>query len=209
MSLSSHIRVLVIDDHPVVRFGLVAIVSTQPDMSVVAQAGSGEEALELYHQHQPDITLMDLRLPKLSGLEAIRQIREDYPASRFIVLTTYEGDEDIYTALQAGAQGYLLKGMSQTELLKAIRVVSAGLKYIPARVSKALQDRSPHSELSARELQVLELIVKGLSNKAIAEKLSITEGTVKWHVNIILSLLNVNDRTQAAVAALQRGIVHI
>ncbi len=209
VSQPSQIRVLVIDDHPVVRFGLAAIVSTQPDMSVVAQAGTGEEALALHRQHQPDITLMDLRLPSMSGLEAIRRIRKECPSSRFIVLTTYEGDEDIFKALEAGAQAYLLKGMSQNELLKAIRAVCAGLKYLPASVSKALEDRPPRSELSPRELQVLELIVKGQSNKEIAEALKITEGTVKWHVNIILSLLNVSDRTQAAVAALQRGIVHI
>jgi DNA-binding NarL/FixJ family response regulator len=209
VSQPSQIRVLVIDDHPVVRFGLAAIVSTQPDMSVVAQAGTGEEALELFRQHQPDITLMDLRLPSMSGLEAIRCIRKEWHSSRFIVLTTYEGDEDIFKALEAGAQAYLLKGMSQDELLKAIRAVCSGLKYIPLRVSRALEDRPPHSELSPRELQVLELIVKGRSNKEIAEALKITEGTVKWHVNIILSLLNVSDRTQAAMAALQRGIVHI
>lgn len=209
MNQQPHIRVVVIDDHPVVRLGLAAMVSTQPDMSVVAQAGSGEEALRLFRQHQPDITLMDLRLPAMSGLETIRQIRQEFPDSRFIVLTTYEGDEDIYKALQSGARGYLLKGMSQDELLKAIRAVRSGFKYIPPRVSKALEARPPGSDLSARELQVLELIVKGQSNREIAETLKITEGTVKWHVNIVLSLLNVSDRTQAAVAALQRGIVHL
>lgn len=203
-----HIRVVVIDDHPVVRFGLAAIVSTQRDMSVVAQAGSGEEALELFRKHKPDITLMDLRLPGMSGAEAIRAIHKEYPDSRFIVLTTYEGDEDIHKALEAGAQGYLLKGMSQNELLKAIRAVRSGLRFIPPRVSKTLDGRPPSSELSPREHQVLELIVKGLSNKEIAAALRITEGTVKWHVNIILSALNVTDRTQAAIAALQRGIVH-
>lgn len=209
MAQQSQIRVLVIDDHPVVRFGLTAIVSTQQDMSVVAQARSGEDALQLFRQHQPDITLMDLRLPGMSGAEAIRSIRSEYPSSRFIVLTTYDGDEDIYDALQAGAQGYLLKGMSQNELLKAIRAVHSGLKYIPPLVSKTLEARPPGPQLSARELQVLKLIVKGLSNKEIAEALGITEGTVKWHVNIILSHLNVSDRTQAAIVAVQRGIVHI
>lgn len=203
-----HIRVAVIDDHPVVRFGLAAIVNTQPDMSVVAQAGSGEEALELFRKHQPDITLMDLRLPGMGGAEAIRAIRQEFPTSRFIVLTTYEGDEDIHKALEAGAQGYLLKGMSQNELLKAIRVVRSGLRFIPTRVSKTLDARPPNSALSPREHQVLELIVKGLSNKEIAAILEITEGTVKWHMNIILSALNVTDRTQAAITALQRGIVH-
>ena len=209
MSQQAQIRVLVIDDHPVVRFGLAAIVSTQRDMSVVAQASSGEDALQLFRRHQPDITLMDLRLPGISGAEAIQAIRHDYPASRFIVLTTYEGDEDIYNALQAGAQGYLLKGMSHHELLKAIRAVHSGLRYIPPRVSKTLESRPPGPELSPRELEVLKLIVKGLSNREIADALGITEGTVKWHVNIILSHLNVSDRTQAAIAAVQRGIVHI
>lgn len=202
-------RVLVVDDHPVVRFGLAAIVSTQPDMVVVAQAGTGEESLDLFRRHQPDITLMDLRLPGMSGVEAIRAIRKEFPASRFIVLTTYEGDEDIHNAIDAGAQAYVLKGMSQAELLKAIRAVRSGLKFIPERVRKTLDSRPPSSELSSREMEVLRLIVKGLSNKQIAETLGITEGTVKWHVNIILSLLNVSDRTQAAVAALQRGIIHI
>lgn len=209
MSQPAQIRVLVIDDHPVVRFGLAAIVSTQQDMSVVAQAGSGEDALQLFRRHQPDITLMDLRLPGISGAETIRAIRADYPTSRFIVLTTYDGDEDIYNALQSGAQGYLLKGMSHHELLKAIRAVHSGLRYIPPRVSKTLELRPPGADLSPRELQVLKLIVKGLSNKEIAAALGITEGTVKWHVNIILSHLNVSDRTQAAIAAAQRGIVHL
>lgn len=209
MSQPAQIRVLVIDDHPVVRFGLAAIVSTQQDMSVVGQAGSGEDALQLFRRHQPDITLMDLRLPGISGAETIRAIRADYPTSRFIVLTTYDGDEDIYNALQSGAQGYLLKGMSHHELLKAIRAVHSGLRYIPPRVSKTLELRPPGADLSPRELQVLKLIVKGLSNKEIAAALGITEGTVKWHVNIILSHLNVNDRTQAAIAAAQRGIVHL
>jgi DNA-binding NarL/FixJ family response regulator len=152
---------------------------------------------------------MDLRLPGISGVEAIRAIRKEFPASRFIVLTTYEGDEDIHNAIDAGAQAYVLKGMSQAELLMAIHAVRAGLKFIPECVRKTLDARPPSSELSAREMDVLALIVKGLSNKQIAESLGITEGTVKWHVNIILSLLNVTDRTQAAVVALQRGIVHM
>jgi DNA-binding NarL/FixJ family response regulator len=202
-------RVLVVDDHPIVRFGLAAMVSAQPDMVVVGQAGTGEESLQLFRRHQPDITLMDLRMPGMGGVEAIRAIRKEFPTSRFIVLTTYEGDEDIHSAIEAGAQAYLLKGMSQAELLKAIRAVCHGLKVIPDIVRKALEQRPPSSELSSRELEVLALIVKGHSNKEIAEALGITEGTVKWHVNIILSLLGVSDRTQAAVAALQRGIIHI
>ncbi len=202
------IRVMVVDDHPVVRLGLAAIVNAQPDMTVVAEAGSGEAAVQWFHQRQPDLVLMDLRLPAMSGAEAIRLIRNESKRTRFIALTTYDGDEDIVTALEAGAQAYLLKGISQGELVNAIRKVHAGHKYLPDHVSKVLAERPPCFRLRTRELEVLQLIVKGLSNKEIAKTLGITEGTVKWHVNIILGLLNVNDRTQAAVAALQRGIVH-
>ena len=209
MSDSSTIRVILVDDHPVVRFGLAAIIGLQPDMVVVAEAGSGEEACAICARHAADIVLMDLRLPGLSGVEAIRTIRKSHPAPRFIVLTTYDGDEDIHKALEAGAQAYILKGMSHNELVNAIRMVHSGLKYIPPSVSKSLAERPPHSELSARELEVLELIVKGHSNREIGEALGISEATVKWHINIILSRLNVSDRTQATVAALQRGIVHL
>jgi DNA-binding NarL/FixJ family response regulator len=209
MSDSATIRVILVDDHPVVRFGLAAIIGLQPDMTVVAEAGSGEEACAICDRQVADVVLMDLRLPGLSGVEAIRAIRKAHPALRFIVLTTYDGDEDIHRALEAGAQSYLLKGMSHNDLVNAIRKVHAGLKFIPALVSKSLAERPPHSELSARELEVLELIVKGHSNREIGEALGISEATVKWHVNIILSRLNVSDRTQATVAALQRGIVHL
>jgi len=209
MSDSTTIRVVLVDDHPVVRFGLAAIIGLQPDMAVVAEAGSGEEACSICARHPADVVLMDLRLPGLSGVEAIRAIRKERPKLRFIVLTTYDGDEDIHKALEAGAQAYILKGMSHNELVNAIRTVHSGLKYIPASVSKSLAERPPHSELSARELEVLELIVKGHSNREIGEALGISEATVKWHVNIILSRLNVSDRTQATVAALQRGIVHL
>jgi len=209
MSDQATIRVILVDDHPVVRFGLAAIIGLQPDMLVVAEADSGEEACSICARHPADVVLMDLRLPGLSGLEAIRAIRKERPKLRFIVLTTYDGDEDIHRALEAGAQAYILKGMSHNELVNAIRTVHSGLKYIPASVSKSLAERPPHSELSARELEVLELIVKGHSNREIGEALGISEATVKWHVNIILSRLNVSDRTQAAVAALQRGIVHL
>ncbi|HKC89370.1 MAG TPA: response regulator transcription factor [Blastocatellia bacterium] len=209
MSDSTTIRVILVDDHPVVRFGLAAIIGLQPDMSVVAEAGSGEEACAICAEQPADVVLMDLRLPGLSGVEAIRAIRKSCPKLRFIVLTTYDGDEDIHKALEAGAHAYILKGMSHNELVNAIRTVHSGLKYIPASVSKSLAERPPHSELSARELEVLELIVKGHSNREIGEALGISEATVKWHVNIILSRLNVSDRTQATVAALQRGIVHL
>jgi DNA-binding NarL/FixJ family response regulator len=203
------IRVIIVDDHPVVRFGLAAIIGLEPDMEVVAQAASGEEACSICSGQPADVVLMDLRLPGLSGVEAIQAIRKARPALRFIVLTTYDGDEDIHRALEAGAQAYLLKGMSHVALTGAIRRAYAGLKYIPAVVSQRLAERPPHSELSARELEVLKLMAKGLSNKEIGESLGISEATVKWHVNIIFSRLNVRDRTEATVVALQRGIVHL
>lgn len=203
------IRVILVDDHPVVRFGLAAIIGLQPDMVVVAEAGSGEEACEVCARQPADVLLMDLRLPGMTGLEAISRIKKEHPKLRFIVLTTYEGDEDIRRALEAGAQAYLLKAMSHSDLATAIRKVNSGLRFIPASVSKSLEERPPRSELSGRELEVLELIVKGLSNREIGDSLGISEATVKWHVSIILSRLNVSDRTQATVAALQRGIVHL
>jgi two-component system NarL family response regulator len=209
MRPAGSIRVIIVDDHPVVRFGLGAIIGLQPDMTVAGEAGSGEEACALCESRPADVVLMDLRLPGMSGVEAIRAIRKSNPRLRFIVLTTYDGDEDIHRALEAGAQAYLLKAMSHTDLATAIRTVHAGSRYIPASISKSLAGRPPQSELSARELQVLELIVKGRSNKEIGDALGISEATVKWHVNMILSRLDVSDRTQATVAALQRGIVHL
>jgi two-component system, NarL family, response regulator len=202
-------RVMIADDHPVVVLGLAAIINAQPDMTVVGEAANGRQALELFEKHLPDVTLIDLRMPELGGVEAIKQIRVKHPNAIFIVLTTYQGDEDIHKALKAGAQGYLLKGMPHDDLLDAIRRVRAGVQYLPASVKETLANRTPGSDLSPRELQILELIVKGLSNKQIADKLGITEGTVKWHVNAILGRLNVSDRTQAAVAALNRGIVQL
>jgi DNA-binding NarL/FixJ family response regulator len=209
MSDQAMIRVIIVDDHPVVRFGLGAIIGLQPDMVVVGEVGSGEEACAICSRCPADVVLMDLRLPGMSGVEAIRAIRKNHPRLRFIVLTTYDGDEDIHRALEAGALGYLLKGMPHNDLVNAIRAVRSGRKFIPTMVSKSLEERPPNSELSSRELEVLELIVRGRSNKEIGEALSISEATVKWHVSIILSRLNVADRTQATVAALQRGIVHL
>ena len=209
MAESEIIRVILVDDHPVVRFGLGAIIALQPDMEVVAEAGSGEEACAICAKKPADIVLMDLRLPGLSGVDAIRTIRKTQPKLRFIVLTTYDGDEDIHRALEAGARAYLLKAMSHKDLANAIRSVHAGMKFIPPTVSKSLSKRPPHSDLSSREMEVLELIVQGFSNKEIGDELGISEATVKWHINIILSRLNVTDRTQATVAALQRGIIHL
>jgi DNA-binding NarL/FixJ family response regulator len=203
------IRVMIADDHPIVCLGLATMIDSQPDMTVVAQASNGREAVEMFTQHTPDVTLIDLRMPEMSGVDAIKAIRARHPGAVFIVLTTYQGDEDIHKAMAAGAQGYLLKGMPHDDLLEAIRRVKGGSQYLPPSVRSSLANRLPSSELSPRELQILELIVKGLSNKQIADRLGITEGTVKWHVNAILGRMNVSDRTQAAVAALNRGIVQL
>lgn len=203
------IRVMIVDDHAVVCVGLAAILNTQPDMSVVAQANSGREAVELARKHSPDVILMDLRMPEMSGVEAIAAIREERPASAVIVLTTYQGDEDIRKALAAGAQAYLLKGMSHLKLLEAIRSVSAGGQYIPRSLLDSIPGKLNRPALSPRELDILRLVVKGLNNNEIAKALNITRGTVKWHVNIILRRLDVNDRTQAVVVAAQRGIIEI
>jgi DNA-binding NarL/FixJ family response regulator len=203
------IRVLVVDDHPIMRVGIAAIIEATPDMTTVAQAGSGEEAIELFEKHLPDITLMDLRLPGISGVEAIRTLISRHRNAKFVVLTTYEGDEDIHQALSAGARSYIIKGMPHDALVSALRRVHAGGRFLPPPVSQALHSRLPNSDLSAREREVLDLIVRGKSNKEIANDLGITESTVKCHVSVILMRLNVSDRTQAVVTALQRGLVHI
>ena len=182
---------------------------TVPDFAVVAEASDGRQAVELFREHQPDITLMDLRLDKMNGVDAIGRIRSDFPQARIIVLTTFDGDEDIYRALQAGARGYLLKGMEGDELMDAIRAVHAGKSRIPSAVAERLAGRMSGPVLTERETDVLRLIVKGNSNKEIASKLNISEATVKTHVNSLLSKLGVSDRTQAATTALQRGIVHL
>ncbi len=203
------IRVLVVDDHPLMRIGISAIIDARPDMTTVGQADSGEEAVSLYSKLVPDITLMDLRLPKMGGVEAIRAIRKKYPKARFVVLTTYEGDEDIYQALEAGAKGYIIKGMPHHALTDALRKVYSGGRFVPPPVARALDSRMPDSELSQREREVLTHIASGESNKEIATLLGITEATVKCHVSMILMRLNVNDRTQAVVTALQRGLIHL
>lgn len=205
----SKIRVLVVDDHPIMRVGIAAIIEATPDMTTVAQAGSGEEAIELFEKYLPDITLMDLRLPGISGVEAIRTLISRHRNAKFVVLTTYEGDEDIHQALSAGARSYIIKGMPHDALVSALRRVHAGGRFLPPPVSRALHARMPNSDLSSREREVLDLIVRGKSNKEIATDLGITESTVKCHVSVILMRLNVSDRTQAVVTALQRGLVHI
>ncbi len=209
MEDSAKIKVLIVDDHPIMRVGIAAIINARSDMATVAQAGTGEAAIELFEEHHPDITLMDLRLPGMSGVEAIRAIRTDHPDACFVVLTTYEGDEDIYQALEAGARAYVIKGMPHEALIDALRRVYAGGRFLPTPVTRALASRTPDSDLSTREREVLRLLARGKSNKGIATLLGITEATVKCHVSVILMRLQVTDRTQAVVAALQRGLVHL
>lgn len=203
------IRVMIVDDHPVVCVGLSGIINTQPDMTVVAQADSGKEAVILARKHSPDVILMDLRMPEMSGVKAIEAIRAERPESCVIVLTAYHGDEDIRKALAAGAQSYLLKGMSHRKLLEAIRSVRAGHQYIPRSILNSVPRNLNKSALSPREVDILRLIVTGLNSQEIAAALNITRGTVKWHINIILRRLDVSDRTQAVVVAAQRGIIEI
>ncbi len=200
---------MVIDDQAVVRQGLVSLIGTVPDMTVIAEGTNGQQAIELYRKHRPDVTLIDLRMPIVNGVEAITTIRREFPDARLIVLTSYDGDEDIYRSLQAGAQGYLLKDMFFEELEDAIRKVHAGSKRIPAQVAERLAERMSGSQLTGRELEVLKQIVRGNSNREIAAALKISEATVKSHINSILSKLGVTDRTQAATTALQRGLVHL
>jgi two-component system NarL family response regulator len=208
-SPNNPIRILIVEDHHVVRQGLVALLKNVPDMQVVAEAADGKQGVELFRQHKPDITIMDLRLPEMTGVQAIGEIRREVPQARVIVLTTFDGDEDIYRALQAGAKGYLLKDMFGDELMDAIRTVHAGKSKIPPAVAQRLAERMSGPELTARELEVLQKIVAGKSNKEIGRDLWISEATVKTHVNSLLSKLGVTDRTQATTAALQRGIVHL
>jgi DNA-binding NarL/FixJ family response regulator len=207
--MSEKIRILVAEDHLVARVGVTTIVNLQPDMTVVAEAANGLQAVEMFRKYLPDVTLLDLRMPGMSGVEAATAIRAEYPSARMVALTTYGGDEDIRRALSAGVQAYLTKDVLHDELIKAIHAVHLGQTYLPAGVAAALAAQMPRPDLSAREVQVLELIVRGLANKQIAYSLSIAEHTVKNHVKNILSKLGVQDRTQAATAAIQRGIIHL
>jgi DNA-binding NarL/FixJ family response regulator len=207
--MNDKIRILVAEDHLVARVGVSTIVNMQPDMTVVAEASNGQQAIELFRKHRPDVTLLDLRMPGMGGVEAATAIRAEFPTARMIALTTYGGDEDIRRALAAGVLAYLTKDVLHDELLKAIRAVHEGQTYLPAAVAAALAAQLPRPDLSAREVQVLELIVRGLANKQIAYTLNIAEHTVKNHVKNILSKLGAQDRTQAATAAIQRGIIHL
>lgn len=203
------IRILIADDHPVVRDGLAGVIEEQDDMAVVGQAGTGPEAFTLYNEHHPDVTLMDLRMPGISGVEAITAIRRQFPAARTIILTTYDTDEDIFRGLQAGAKAYLLKDVGREVLLETIRAVHAGQTPVSPEVGAKLAGRISYEQLSTREMEVLLLMVRGMTNQEIAGVLFITESTVKFHVTHILSKLNVGDRTQAVIVALKRGLASL
>jgi two-component system, NarL family, response regulator len=207
--MSEKIRILVAEDHLVARVGVTTIVNMQDDMTVVAEAANGQQAVEMFRMHQPDVTLLDLRMPGMGGVEAAIAIRAEFPGAKMIALSTYGGDEDIRRALAAGVHAYLTKDVLHDELLKAIRAVNSGQTYLPAAVAASLAAQLPRPDLSAREVQVLALIVRGMPNKQIAFTLGIAEHTVKNHVKNILSKLGVQDRTQAATAAIQRGIIHL
>ncbi|MBD2534341.1 response regulator transcription factor [Nostoc flagelliforme FACHB-838] len=209
MSQSTTIRVLIVDDHAIVRKGLVTIINRDPEMTVIAQAEDGQQAIDAFREYQPDVTLMDLRMPKMGGVEAIMAICAEFKQARIAVLTTYDGDEDIYRGLQAGAQGYLLKDSKLGELLNAIRAIHSGQKYIPPEVGAKLLQRISNPELSERELEVLRLMAQGMGNQEIGTALIIGESTVKSHINRILSKLGVSDRTQAVITAVKRGIVSL
>lgn len=202
-------RVMFVDDHPMLRAGLAVTIEGEADMAVVAEASTGEDAVELYREHRPDVVLMDLRLPGMSGVDAIRAIREIDREARVIVLTTFDGDEDIYRSLQSGARGYLLKDMLRKELIDAIRAVRAGQSYYSPVVASRLAERLPRQELSGRETEVLQLVAEGKSNKEIAAALGLSDGTVRIHLSHIFEKLGVHDRTQAAMQAVQRGIVKL
>ncbi|MBD1868896.1 response regulator transcription factor [Cyanobacteria bacterium FACHB-471] len=209
MSQSAAIRVLIVDDHAIVRQGLAAMIENEPDMTVVGQAGDGQEAIRQYRQLQPDVTLMDLQMPQMNGADATLAICAEFTQARMIILTTYDGDEDIYRALHAGAKGYLLKDAKPEALLNAIQIVHSGQQYIPSEVAAKLVRRLNIPELSDREQEVVRQMARGLNNHDIGAALNITESTVKFHINRILSKLGVSDRTQAVITALKRGLAKL
>lgn len=209
MKSDGQIKILVADDHFIVRMGLIALVNTEPGMAIVAEAVDGTQAVELYAKHRPDLVLMDLRMPGKDGIEATAEIHAQDPDARVLMLTTFDGDTDIHKALQAGAQGYVLKNSTGKELIPAIQAVAAGQPWIPKEVARRLASRKLFEEPTPRELQVLQLLVNGLANKQIGDALNITEHTVKDHLKSIYGKLHVEDRTEAVTAAIQRGIIRL
>jgi DNA-binding NarL/FixJ family response regulator len=209
MKKKNPIRLMIVDDHPAFRAGLAALCESEPDLTVVAEAGDGAEAVKIFRREKPDIVLMDVRLPVFSGVEAIMAIRADFPDARVIVITTYDCDEDIYRAIQSGAQSYLLKDMSKAEIIGCIRAVHAGQQRLTPHLAERLAERMKRKDLSQRETEVLQLLVKGRSNKEIAAALFLSEETVKIHLKTLYAKLAVQDRTEAAISAIRHGIVHI
>jgi DNA-binding NarL/FixJ family response regulator len=203
------IRVLSVDDHPLLRGGIAALIGNQTDMEVVAEACNGREALEQFRKHRPDITLMDLQMPEMSGIDAISAIRGEFPEARIIILTTHAGDVQVSRALKAGARGYLLKGSLRNELLETIRAVHAGQRRVSSEVAAEIAEHSTDDTLTTREVDVLRLVAKGNANKEIAAQLSLTEETVKSHIRNILSKLHANDRTHAVAIGVRRGIIDL
>jgi two-component system NarL family response regulator len=206
---ATKIRILLADDHPSLRMGLGLILNNEQDMEVVAEAETGEEALELYRKHRPTITLMDLKMAESSGVDSILSIRKEFPAAKIIVLTTYDRDEDIYRSIRAGAMGYLVKDAAYDEIIQTIRTVYSGRKHYPSKISEKLAERLMMPDLSEREMEVLRLMARGESNKEIADELSLALGTVKYHINNIYTKLAVEDRTQAVVTALRKGLAEL
>jgi DNA-binding NarL/FixJ family response regulator len=202
-------RILIVDDHPLLREGVASLLEKQTDMAVVAEASTGKEAVDLFRIHRPDVTLMDMRLPDVSGADAMKEILRNFPDARFVVLSTYSGDVQILRALKAGARAYLLKGLLRTELLDTIRIVHGGQKRIPPEIAAQIADHAGESSLTDREIDVLEQIAAGNPNKLVANQLLITEDTVKAHVKRILSKLSANDRTHAVTIAIKRGIIDL
>lgn len=209
MKESGRIKILSVDDHPVVREGIAAVLSSEADIVVVAEAGNGREAIEQFRKHRPDITLMDLQMPIMNGTEAIAAIRQDFPQARIIVLTTYSGDAQAVRAFKAGASGYLLKSMVRTELVETIRIVHSGRKRIPPEIAVEMAEHHADDALTEREIEVLRQVAAGNANKRVADLLGISEETVKGHLRNILSKLDANDRTHAVTIALKRGIIDI
>jgi DNA-binding NarL/FixJ family response regulator len=209
MSNSSTIRVFSVDDHPLLREGIATLVNSQPDMELIAQASTGAEAVQVFKQHKPDVTLLDLRLPDMSGIDTLIAIRTEFPEARIIMLTTFEGDVEIQRALQAGARGYLLKNMPPSELLDVIRQVHAGKKRIPPEIASQLAEHLSDETLTEREVEVLREVANGNRNRNIAEKLFISEETVKVHIKHIMEKLGASDRTQAVAIGVRRGIIQL
>jgi DNA-binding NarL/FixJ family response regulator len=203
------ITILSVDDHDLVRKGIAAMLSTEVDLRLIGEANTAQNAIRLYRERRPDVTLMDLRLPDKSGIETTREIREEFPDAKIIALTSYDGDQDIYRALEAGVRGYLLKEMVHTEVIRAIRIVHAGKRFIPVEVSQQVSGFFPEVALTPREIEVLALVARGLGNKEVGDMLGTAAGTVKAHVQSILSKLSAKDRTHAVTIALRRGIIHL